>query len=132
MKKATTQSKKLSFRLLFVAIALMGMTMVSCEDEDTPTDTPQDTTQTTTQANTYSGTLCHVNNPAETEPVVPGLVWALTVDKNNYILEHNGSVIWAEDPILGVTHSSGDAASYSGTIQTRTDIHSNSYTVLAI
>lgn len=132
MKKTTIQSKKLSVRLLFMAVALMGMMMVSCEDEDTPTDTPQDTTQTTTQANTYSGTLCHVNNPTETEPAVPGLVWALTVDNNNYILEHNESVIWAEDPILGVTHSSGDTASFSGTIQTKSDIHSNSYTVLAI
>lgn len=132
MKKTTIQSKKLSLRLLFAAVALMGMMMVSCEREDTPTDTPQDTTQTTAQSNTYSGILNHVNNPAETEPAVPGLVWALTVDNNNYILEHNESVIWAEDPILGVTHSSGDTASFSGTIQTRTDIHSNSYTVLAI
>ncbi|MBO4587836.1 MAG: hypothetical protein J5711_02915 [Bacteroidales bacterium] len=132
MKKTTIQSKKLSVRLLFMAAALMGMMMVSCEDDDTPTDTPQDTTQTTAQSNTYSGILNQVNNPAETEPVVPGMVWALAVDSNTHILEHNGSVIWAEDPILGVNHSAGDTVSYSGTIQTKTDIHGESYTVLAI
>ncbi|MCR4811505.1 MAG: hypothetical protein K5867_02775 [Bacteroidales bacterium] len=132
MKKTTIQSKKLSLRLLFAAVALMGMMMVSCEREDTPTDTPQDTTQTTAQSNTYSGILNQVNNPAETEPVVPGLVWALTVESNTHILEHNGSVIWAEDPILGVNHSAGDSASYSGTIQTKSDMHGEAYTVLAI
>lgn len=132
MKKTTIQSKKSWTKLFFIGVTLMGMMMVSCEDEDTPTDTPQDTTQTTAQSNTYSGILNHVNNPAETEPAVPGLVWALTVDNNNYILEHNGSVIWAEDPILGVNHSAGDTASYSGTIQTKSDMHGEAYTVLAI
>lgn len=116
----------------FAAVTLLMVGMASCDPEEDIIDNPRDTTQTTSQTDSYTGVLCQTSNPAETEPVVPGLVWALNVDSNVYRLEYEGHLIWAEDSIMGVTHSVGDTVTYNGTLQTRRDVNDSIYTVLAI
>jgi hypothetical protein len=122
--------KKSLFYLAAVVLLMAGV--ASCDPEEDIIDNPRDTIQTTSQTESYTGVLRQTSNPAETEPVVPGLVWALDVDSNVYRLEYEGHLIWAEDSILGVTHSVGDTVTYNGTLQTRRDVNDSSYTVLAI
>jgi len=79
-----------------------------------------------------NGTLIRIDNPCNTEPCLPGIVWAVECDQMTYYLTNiNNGLLWAERDIdIYGTFSEGDKVMVFGWTSTEQDIYGNDYNTI--
>lgn len=82
------------------------------------------------RGNEYTGVLCAVPNPALSDPVMPGMVWALRTDDTLFYIAIGGYLVWSDAEI--VTGNEGNTVTLYGVTSVEHDINDEEFYVLEL
>lgn len=83
-------------------------------------------------AQMYNGTLSFIPSPVLGDPYMGGVVWALQVDDNYYIITLHGMMIWCESIDDNMRLIEGAMMTLEGVAGTHTDLNGNTFNTLSL